>query len=105
MTAAARMHSASTHSATSKVLVICWARLFPYTGFGAGALGASSNRGASATPTTTREMLSVATSPHSDEISLAETASLARLTRSQIARTAVTRSNAASTMLSYREYG
>ena len=64
------------------------------------AFGGSWNRGASTTPTTTRAMLRVTSSPHSDEISLAEAESLARLIRSQIARTAVARSNAASVMVS-----
>ena len=94
------MHRDNPHSVTSKTLVICWARSLPYTGFCAVASGGSWNRGASATPSTTRETLSVATSPHSDDTSLAETASLARSTRNHSASAAVTRSKPASTMLS-----
>ncbi|CFS15598.1 Uncharacterised protein [Mycobacterium tuberculosis] len=48
----------------------------------------------------TRETVNVHSNPHSDEISLAGRASVAMLKRSQIARTAVARSNAASAMLS-----
>jgi hypothetical protein len=67
MTATARMHRASPLSTTSNVLVICWARLFPYTGLPASA-GVPAIRGDKAMPRTMRETPSTRRTPHRDEI-------------------------------------
>ncbi|OBI14499.1 hypothetical protein A5714_13370 [Mycobacterium sp. E2462] len=95
---AATTPSATPTSVRSKVLVICWARLLPYTGCCSGELGESANRGASATPTTTRATPRVATSPHSAATGRAEAWASRARTHSDSA--AVTRSNPASTTLS-----
>jgi hypothetical protein len=102
MMATTRMHTASPLSTASKVLVICWARLFPYTGLPAPA-GVPAIRGAKAMPNTMRETLSTRRTPHSDEMTATGRERLTRLMLSQIASAAVTTSNAAIAALSYGE--